>query len=194
MDSSQTRVHLIRQFESLERQLLELRTQLFPEPPGPVHEPFLAVGVELDSSRLLLRAAKVQQVIPLVFWEPLPDSPGWVLGVFRYHGRTRPLIDLGQRLHGRGSPLSPSMVIIVTKQPESVGLLATGVSSLIRVEPEQVTAPPTEVSYAPFMTGSVNTGAGEIMHILSIPHLRNELAIGLGSLEVHEQAAERAES
>lgn len=183
MDSTPARDHLIRQLEALERQVLSLRAQLLPEPPAPIREAFSVVGITVGASPCALRTSAVRRLIPLVSWQPLPESPSWVLGLFRYRGQTRLLVDLHQRLHETKVPLSPSMIIVVTKEPESIGLVATGVTSLIHVEPEQVTAPPKDSSYAPFITGEITTLGGHILHILSVPRLRRELVLGSSSPE-----------
>lgn len=178
MDPRPSRAQLVRQLERLDRQLALVRAQLLPEPPAPVREPFDAVGVELGAARYAIAAAVVQRVIPLVAWSPLPETPDWVLGLFRFQGQTSMLVDLHRRLHGCRTPLSISMVIVVTKAPEAVGLVVGGVSGVFEVDPEAVTAPPREVSYAPFVTGSLVGAGDDITHLLSLERLRREL-VGL---------------
>lgn len=190
MQDPQQRDDLIRQLGALERQVVSLRTQLLPEPEPPASEAFTAVGVVIGASLYALQTTMIEKIIPLVSWQPLPESPRWVLGVFRYRGQTLPLIDLHKRLSEGEIPLTASMVILVTKGPRAVGLVASGVTKLIHVAASDITPPPTDVTYASFITGSLSSEKGKVMHILSAPRLRREFVLGPEARTAATQANE----
>lgn len=172
---------MMRQLDVLERQLASLRAQLRPAPPAPLLEAQSLVMLNVDESRYALPTSAIRQLIPLVAWRALPDSPSWALGVFRYRGETLVLIDLHRRLHQHEVPISISMVIVVTKGPRPLGLVVSGVEGLQRVEPHELTAPPADLPHAPFIRASWSTTQGEIVHLLSAAALRNELVLPRGA-------------
>lgn len=188
MDDTQQRGQMMRQLEVLERELASLRAQLRPAPVAPLREAQSVVLLDVNQSCYALPTSAIHQLIPLVAWRTLPDSPSWVLGVFRFRGETLVLVDLHRRLHqGKvSSSISISMVIVVTRGPRPAGLLVSSVEGVQRVEPHEVTAPPTDLSHAPFIRGSLTSAQGEIVHILSAARLCDELVLtprALRSLE-----------
>jgi chemotaxis-related protein WspB len=68
----------------------------------------------LDQDRYALDAAEVVEVLPCVPLKALPNTPAWVAGVFSYHGRPVPVIDLSSLALGRPAAerVSTRMVLV----------------------------------------------------------------------------------
>jgi chemotaxis-related protein WspB len=68
----------------------------------------------LDQDRYALDAAEVVAVLPCVPLKALPDTPAWVAGMFSYHGRPVPVIDLSSLALGRpaAARVSTRMVLV----------------------------------------------------------------------------------
>jgi len=99
----------------------------------------LLVTFQVGSEAVGLDIRRVREVIPQVRLQPLAGGPEWLAGVFVYHGRVVPVIDL-HRLTGHGQcPLHLSSRIIlipVTTEATDVhlyGILATQVADLREV-------------------------------------------------------------
>jgi purine-binding chemotaxis protein CheW len=69
----------------------------------------------------------------------LPQAPSYVRGVINLRGIIVPIFDLRARFGmGTTTPTRMHVVIIVTVENRTTGLLVDGVSDIIMVEPEQV--------------------------------------------------------
>jgi chemotaxis-related protein WspB len=88
---------------------------------------------------------RVREVIPRVHVKTVTGSPAWLAGVFVYHGRVVPVVDLHRLTGHTDCPLHLSSRIILLPLSAAhggalVGLLASQVADL-----KDVTAPPAPV-------------------------------------------------
>jgi chemotaxis-related protein WspB len=97
----------------------------------------LFVIFHCGESRYALNASNVVEVLPLVHWTPVTDTPADVAGIFNYHGVAIPLVDLSERLARRPSRNWMSTRIIVIQrgagaEKDLLGLVAERVTNTAR--------------------------------------------------------------
>lgn len=69
--------------------------------------------------RWAISCGAIVELLPVVQWREIPDSPPWMLGVFERQRALLPLIDLGKRLGGPATaPRLGSRIILVRLAPE----------------------------------------------------------------------------
>lgn len=164
------RDELGRRIDRLEGELRTLRRRLHRPPAKLPIEPFHVLAIRPAETWYGIRILSIREVLPILWCDPLPESPAWVLGTFRYGSATVPMIDLCHRLEGATGELDPSMCTVVIEIAEGtdglgggeekrlsrlLGLAVREIGELHRVEPSQVT-PPSDVPQAPFLLGSAN--------------------------------------
>ena len=77
----------------------------------------LLLIVEAGGTRYGLPASRIVEVIPVPVLRSLPGLPALVTGVFSYHGRVVPVIDLSMLLTGRPAKLLLSTRIVLVSFP-----------------------------------------------------------------------------
>lgn len=69
--------------------------------------------------RWAIACGAIVELLPVVRWREIPDSPSWMLGVFERQRTLIPLIDLAHRLGGpMTAPRLGSRIILVRLAPE----------------------------------------------------------------------------
>ncbi|MEH2382637.1 MAG: chemotaxis protein CheW [Nostoc sp.] len=63
----------------------------------------LMLLLNIGNERYAIESRQVVEVIPLVLLKTLPHQPEYIAGVFNYHGRIVPVIDLCQLMRGKSS-------------------------------------------------------------------------------------------
>jgi len=68
----------------------------------------------VGNERYAIAIQEVVEIVPLVHLKTLPHQPEHIAGVFNYHGRIIPVIDLCQLMHGKacGDRLSTRIVLV----------------------------------------------------------------------------------
>ena len=165
---------LAKRLLQLERQVFDLRRQLGGDREPRPEQAFDALEVSDGESWYLVPIRPIREVVAMVWPRPLPDSPEWVLGTFRYGDAVVPLVDLRRRLRGQGLDCEPSLRVVVTDEPKWLALVVSKVRSVVRVDPEVVAEPSEGISQAPFLLGTVNGDDGDSRHLLSIERLGRE--------------------
>jgi chemotaxis-related protein WspB len=93
---------------------------------------------QVGQNRYALEARRVVEVIPLLELKPLAQAPRGVAGVFNYHGRPVPAVDLSAVILGRpASELLSTRIIIVNHPDDSgasrlLGLIAERATGMLR--------------------------------------------------------------
>ena len=94
-------------------------------------------------NRYAIDASHAVEILPLVCWKHLPESPAGVSGVFNYRGTPVPLVDLSQLMTQKPCRTWMSTrVIVVSLSTESgdgtrlLGLLAEQVTETLRQNEE----------------------------------------------------------
>lgn len=90
---------------------------------------------------------KIQEINKLLLFTPVPGAPSYVRGILNLRGRIVTVIDLGYKL---GLPETgvntKSHNIIVRSGSEHIGLLVEQISEVIRIEIDDVEAPPANMN------------------------------------------------
>lgn len=74
---------------------------------------------------------------------PLPHAPDDVLGVMNLRGAVMPVLDLRARLGlGRTEPSGRHVVVVVSHEGKTAGLLVDAVQETMILDPEQLQPPP----------------------------------------------------
>lgn len=103
----------------------------------------LFVVFQLDAHRYAIEAAQVQEILPLVSVQPIPQAPRGIAGVFNYRGRPIPVIDLSELTLGRPAErrLSTRMIVVDYAADRgvvrSLGLIAERAMETVRREPSE---------------------------------------------------------
>ena len=140
---------------------------------------------QVGPDKVAVDVRRVREVVPRVQLTAVQGAPGWVAGVFVYHGRVVPVVDL-HALAGVGEcPMHLSSRIILFPYPldvpESlVGLLATQVAEIREIRPgiaQPIPGPPGRPSLGPALAD----GQG-ILRLLDPDWLLAQVAAGSGGL------------
>jgi len=103
---------------------------------------------------------KIQEINKLLVLTPVPGAPPYVRGVLNLRGRIVTVIDLGYKL---GLPETrvnrKGRNIIVHSEGEHIGLLVEQIGEVVRVNIEEIEAPPANMNGIPgdFFHGVIKT-------------------------------------
>jgi chemotaxis-related protein WspB len=89
----------------------------------------LMLVFRLGADRYALDASEIVEVLPRVPLKSIPGAPDWVAGLFSYHGRTVPVIDLAMLALGRPSTDHVSTRTILVHYPAADTLAPFGAAS-----------------------------------------------------------------
>ncbi|MCU0588227.1 MAG: chemotaxis protein CheW [Syntrophobacteraceae bacterium] len=88
----------------------------------------------------------VQEIIRLPSITPIPNAPGFILGMINLRGRIIPVIDLRQRLRIRGTTRGEndrrSRILIVEMLTHITGFIVDSVSEVMKVADEEIEPTP----------------------------------------------------
>jgi len=160
----------------LERELLQLRRDLGRETEPLPRRPFASLELRVGAAWYAVPMDSVREVLQMLWCEPVPEAPPWVLGSFRFAGEVVPVVDLRQRLEGTPSTCDPSMVLVLIEAPSLVGLAADAVGELRQVSPAAITPPREGIPQAPYMLGSLGDGE-RLVRLLSPTRISRDLIL-----------------
>jgi chemotaxis-related protein WspB len=112
---------------------------------------------QLGKDRYVLAANRVVEVLPLLELKRLPDAPKGVAGIFNYHGRPVPAIDLSELTLGEPASERLSTRIILINHPDEngknhhLGLIAEHATQMIRREASDFAEPGLKLGNAPYL-------------------------------------------
>ncbi len=162
----------------LEVQLLTLRRQLDAETEPLPDEPLSALEARIGDSWCLFPVASIDEVLQVVWPDPLPDAPGWVLGCIDVAGQVVPLIDLRQRLQQEGQyQLHPDQAMVFTNDATPCSFLVDELGEVIRVEPDRLSPPPKGIPQAPFVRATMAEKEGAMKLLLSLRRLSRDFVL-----------------
>ncbi len=88
----------------------------------------------------------VQEIIRLPTITPIPNAPGFILGMINLRGKILPVIDLRQRLSIRGDGSNgydrKTRILIVEVHPHIIGFIVDSVSEVMKVPVGQIEPAP----------------------------------------------------
>jgi chemotaxis-related protein WspB len=104
----------------------------------------LFLRFQIGSERYALETGRIVEVIPLVALQPLSHAPKGVAGLFLYHGRAVPALDLSELTQGRPAVERLSTRIIIVDYSDGhgrevlVGLIAEFATETVRVDAKEI--------------------------------------------------------
>lgn len=140
---------------------------------------------QMGKDRYALEASRVVEVLPLVALKQLPQSPKGFAGLFNYHGRPVPALDLCQLTIGQPAAERLSTRIILINCPDGrgghrlLGLIAENATEMLRRNARDFVDPGFKSKDAPYLGPVLLDPKGAIQwiheqHLLS-EHVRNVL-------------------
>lgn len=112
---------------------------------------------QLGKERYALQASRVVEVVPLLELKQLPQAPKGVAGIFNYHGRPVPAVDLCALTLGQPASERFSTRIIIVNYPDDrgishlLGLIAEHATEMLRKEPNEFMDSGVTLSEAPYL-------------------------------------------
>ena len=112
---------------------------------------------QLGKDRYAIEARRVLKVVPLMELKRIPSAPRGVAGIFNYHGRPVPAVDLSELTLGQPAPERLSTRIIVIQYPDEagrdqlLGLIAEHATEIIRRESADFIDPGLKLGSAPWL-------------------------------------------
>lgn len=125
---------------------------------------------QLGPHRFALDTSQVAEVLPMVQYRPLPQAPAGVAGVFDYHGRPVPLIDLAALALGVPSSARMSTRIVLVHYPDGahthlLGLMAEKTTETLRRTEADFTATGVTLEHAPYFGPVTHDARGMIQRV-----------------------------
>ncbi|WP_038161071.1 chemotaxis protein CheW [Verrucomicrobium sp. BvORR106] len=130
----------------------------------------LLLVFQLGQHRFALDTRQVAEVLPLVQHRPLPQAPAGVAGVFAYHGRPVPLIDLAAIALGEPSQQRMSTRIILVNYADGaethlLGLLAEKTTETLRRTEADFAETGVRLDSAPYLGPVTHDARGMIQRV-----------------------------
>ncbi|MFO7566810.1 MAG: chemotaxis protein CheW [Enhygromyxa sp.] len=170
------RAQLEQRLELLTREILQLKSLLRAEPEPLPDTDYDALTVEIAAEQYAIPVAVITEVVELVWPDPLPDTPAWILGSIHYADEQVPIVDVRQRLLGEATAWSLSTKLVLVEHGALRALVVDSAGDLVRVAVERVTRPPADIPQSPFLLGSLRPEEGRTLHLLSLERISREFA------------------
>lgn len=126
---------------------------------------------QLGKDRYVLEATRVIEVLPLLDLKQIPEAPKGVAGIFNYHGKPVPAIDLSELTlgHPAGERLSTRIILInypdETGRNHPLGLIAERATEIIRRDSRDFLEPGLKLGTAPYLGPVLMDGQGIIQWV-----------------------------
>lgn len=151
------------------RKRLEEETGFIPE--SELH----ALEVIVRGQRYLVPSRSIREVVKMALPSPLADAPDWVQGTVAFGDQTVPLVDLGRRLGGGPTEVTPDLYVVITEDPVWLGLVVESIGQTTILDPGSLAPPGPDVPCAHFLLASTHDPNGRVAYVLSIGRLGSEL-------------------
>jgi chemotaxis-related protein WspB len=112
---------------------------------------------QIGNERYALEAGRVVEVLPMLALKQLPQSPDAFAGIFNYHGRPVPVLDLCRLTIGQPAAERLSTRIILINSPDGrgsqrlLGLIAEHATEMLRRNPRDFVDPGFTTKDAPYL-------------------------------------------
>jgi chemotaxis-related protein WspB len=140
----------------------------------------LLLKFQIGQSAYAVDSARVEEVVPCVQLRAVPHAPAYLPGVFHYRGKVIPVVDLGLLLGSDAAfnRLSTRIMVVRTNQQAAglLGLLASRVSDLVRVDAAKLQPAAVHLSEARYLGKVAETPEG-LVQILNVDHILPEQLI-----------------
>jgi chemotaxis-related protein WspB len=129
----------------------------------------------LGNERYAIESREIVEIIPLVLLKNLPQKPEHIAGVFNYHGRIVPVIDLCHLM--RGKPCSDNLstrIVLVNYGGHILGLMAEQVVETLHKSESEFVDSHIQIDAAPYLGKMILDDKGMIQCI-RIEYLLSEV-------------------
>jgi len=126
---------------------------------------------QLGKERYALQASRVVEVLPMLELTQLPQAPKGVAGIFNYHGRPVPAVDLCALTLGQPAREHFSTRIIMVNYPDDrganhlLGLIAEHATETLRKDSNDFIDTGVRLSGAPYLGPILMQGASPVQWI-----------------------------
>ena len=126
---------------------------------------------QVGPERFAVEASHVVEVVPLLNLKRIPQAPRAVAGLFNYHGRPVPAVDLCELTLNKPAEARLSTRIIIVEYPDAagrhhlLGLIAERATELLRKESQDFTDPNVRIDSAPYLGPVIMDGNGTVQWI-----------------------------
>lgn len=140
---------------------------------------------QVDGDRYAIAIAEVLEVLPLLSLKKIPHAADGIAGVFNWHGRPAPVVDLSATMAGK--PVRERMstrIVLVQHQdgegePRPLGLLAEMATETLRFDVRQFQEPGVTPAGTAYLGPTIDDGRGIIQWVrpgdLLAPAVREQL-------------------
>jgi len=138
-----------------------------------VRQSWSGIGFKIGEVRLVAAFGEVNEILPYPAMTRVPSAQPWVLGLSNVRGTLMPILDLGNFIEGRSTPIHRrSRILVINRDKVAAGLLVDEVFGLRHFFAEEQTDMFPQISQQ--LMGNL-TGAyqqnGIYWGIFSIPQL-----------------------
>ena len=122
----------------------------------------------IGHDRYALESSQVVEVVPRVELWPMPKTPDYVAGLFRYRGKLVPVLDLSQLMQGQPCPERLSTRILLVNWSDAngasriIGLIVERVTDTLAEEDTSFATTGIHSDAAPYLGDTTTDGQGMI--------------------------------
>lgn len=127
---------------------------------------------KVGNEKYAIHAKEVVEVVDLVRFTEIPQTPGYIKGLMNYRGKILPVIDLPFLFLNRDfKPMLSTRIILMTykvkKKDEIIGVIAENITETLDFEKNSIKKSGIKLDTLPYL-GKVISDADEIIHVLEI--------------------------
>lgn len=110
---------------------------------APVSDALELLAFWLDTEEYAVAIGDIQEIIKVPEITEVPRLPAFVLGIISLRGTIVPVLDLAQIFRlGTAETHRASRILVLRRKEQPVGLLVERVTSVVRIDGEQIEPPP----------------------------------------------------
>jgi len=104
------------------------------------------VGFRLAEVDYAFEIRRIQEIILLRPITRVPQLPAWIDGLINLRGSVIPVVNLRRRFALPERPNDDeTRIIVLNVGPKTVGVVVDGVSRVMKIQPDQIQAPPVTI-------------------------------------------------
>jgi len=133
---------------------------------------------KIGDEKYAIKAEKVVEVVDLVNFTKIPQTPGYISGLMNYRGSILPVIDLPYLLLERKyNPMLSTRIILIDfvlkKKKNTLGIIAENLTETLAFDKKSIKKSGIKLDAIPYL-GKVISVDNEIIHILEIEKILPE--------------------
>ena len=130
------------------------------------------VGFIIGEEEYAVPILSIQEIIKPISWTRVPQTPGYVLGVFNLRGSVIPLIDLRVKFGlGVKNHNDETRFFVLKQDDEVAGFVIDRLTAAIRLKKKDIGPPPDTIASEDSMIDGVGKQDGKILTILKVHKL-----------------------